>query len=130
MIKISAELNDHRLQGVIDFLALGVKPAYVRIYAGLRPPELGGSPVGDLLVELPMAEPIGTILNGVLTLTASEEAMVTATGQASWARVFNGEDTLGWDCDVTDQSGTGDIRLVSVNMYAGGYARIVSGTLR
>ncbi len=129
MIKISTELNTHRLQGVLDFLAKGTPVAYILLYSGERP-LFAQEPTGDLLVELPLAEPLGQIVDGVLQLTASDEAMVLVTGIATWARVFNGEHTIGWDCDVSDSAGTGDIRLMSTTLYAGGFARVVSGTLR
>jgi len=55
--------------------------------------------------------------------------MITATGQASWARIVNGEGDLAWDCDVSDLNGAGELRLPSTTLYAGGSTRIVSGVI-
>lgn len=128
MIEISSELNSYRLQGVVDFLALGSNPPYVEIYEGLRP-AFKATPIGALLVTLPLQDPVGTVSNGILTLNPSEEAQVLVDGTASWARVYNGSGGVAWDCDVSVVGGAGELKVVSLNLYAGGFARIVSGTL-
>ena len=128
MIKISPALNEYRLQGVMAFLALGTDGARAEVYDGARP-VFAGTPGGHLLVTIALVEPIGTIQDGVLTLMPTEEVMITATGQATWARIVNGEGGIAWDCDVSDLNGTGELRLPSTTLYAGGFTRIVSGVI-
>ena len=128
MIAISTALNEYRLQGVIAFLAQGSEGARAEIYDGVRP-GLGESPAGTRLVTIILADPIGTVAEGVLTLTPTAEVMITATGQATWARIVNGEGAVAWDCDVSDLNGTGELRLPSTTLYAGGFTRIVSGVI-
>ena len=128
MIAISPALNEYRLQGVMAFLAQGSEGARAEIYDGVRP-AFGGVPLGRLLVAIALAEPVGTIQDGVLTLTPTAEVMITATGQATWARIVNGEGAVAWDCDVSDLNGTGELRLASTTLYAGGFTRIVSGVI-
>lgn len=128
MIRISAELNDARLHSVVAFLSGGVESARVHVYDGARP-ALGAVPAGQLLATIPFAQPIGTVADGGLTLAPTVEALIAATGQASWARVVNGHGALAWDCDVSDLNGDGELRLPSTTLYAGGYTRIVSGRL-
>ena len=128
MITISPALNEYRLQGVIAFLAQGLEGARAEVYDGLRP-VFAAVPAGTLLVTIVLAEPLGTIEAGVLTLTPTEEVMITATGQATWARIVNGEGAVAWDCDVSDLNGTGELRLPSTTLYAGGFTRIVSGVI-
>ena len=128
MIQISTALNDHRLDGVITFLALGTPVAVARIYSGARP-AFGTTPTGTLLVEIPLQEPIGLVANGSLAITPSDEALILADGEATWARVVNGEGSIAWDCDVSNLAGTGEIRISSTTLFAGGYTRIISGTL-
>jgi len=125
---ISPELNDYRLNGVIAFLAAGAANAQANIYDGVRP-ALGGTPTGNLLAAIVLMEPVGTVANGLLTLTPTEEVMIAHTGQATWARIVNGHGTLAWDCDVSDLNGSGELRLPATTLYAGGYTRIVSGVL-
>ena len=128
MIAISTALNDYRLQGVMAFLAQGSEGARAEVYDGARP-VLGGAQLGQLLVAIALAEPLGTIQDGLLTLTPTDEVMITATGQATWARLVNGAGALAWDCDVSDLTGTGELRLPSTTLYAGGFTRIVSGVI-
>jgi hypothetical protein len=128
VIEISTELNEYRLNGVIAFLAGGAENARANLYDGVRP-TLGGAPTGNLLVSIVLMEPIGTVANGLLTLTPTDEVMIATTGQATWARIVNGNGALAWDCDVSDLNGSGELRLPSTTLYAGGYTRIVSGVL-
>lgn len=128
MIEISAELNEYRLNGVIAFLAGGAENARAHIYSDVRP-ALGATPNGTLLASIVLMEPLGTVADGLLTITPTDEVMIVNTGQATWARVVNGNGSVAWDCDVSDLNGTGELRLPSTTLYAGGYTRIVSGLL-
>lgn len=128
MLEISTELNDYRLQGVVDFLAVGTTNAVADIFSGDRP-AFKGTPTGDLLVSIALVEPLGTIADGGLTITPTPEAMILISGVAVWARVKNGDGVIGWDCSVSDLLGDGELKLPSTTLYAGGYTRIASGTL-
>lgn len=128
MIAISTALKNCRLDSVVAFLQLGADAATARIYDGARP-SLGGAPAGTLLVTIALAEPIGAVAGGVLTLTPTADALNEATGQATWARIVNGNGDLAWDCDVSDLNGTAELILTSTTLYIGGFTRIVSGTL-
>lgn len=128
MIQISNELNAYRLNGVIAFLSAGADNARAEIYDGVRP-ALGGVPSGNLLASVVLMEPLGTVADGLLTVATTNEVMIGTTGQATWARIVNGNGALAWDCDVSDLNGTGELRLPSTTLYAGGYTRIVSGLL-
>ena len=128
MLEITTALSDARLQAVVDFLAQGTENATIKIYAGTRP-AIGGAPSGDLLVSIPLVEPVGAVSGGVLTITSPPEEMVTTSGAATWARVANGDDVVAFDCDVSDEAGSGEITMQTTTLYAGGFARIVSGVL-
>ena len=128
MIQISNALGDYRLNAVVNFLAIGTQNASVRIYGGERP-ALGAAPSGDLLATIVLVEPIGEIEDGLLSITPTGEALIEIGGVATWARIVNGDGVLAWDCDVSDLNGTGELRLPSTTLYAGGYTRIVSGLL-
>lgn len=128
MIEISNALNGYRLQGVITFLALGTEQARAHLYAGPRP-SFGAPPQGPLLASIVLAEPLGTVVDGVLEVAATNEALILTTGEASWARIVNGQGALAWDCDASDLEGTGELRLPTTTLYAGGYTRILTGLL-
>ncbi len=127
MIEISAAFNEARLQGVINFLSQGTDNATVEIYAAPRP-ALGVTAAGALLVTIELAEPVGTLETGALTLTPTPEGLILATGQAAWARVRNGNAALAWDCDVSELAGDGELKMPTTQLYAGGFTRIVSGS--
>jgi hypothetical protein len=128
VIEISPELNEYRLNGVIAFLAGGAENAQAQVYSGARP-ALGETPMGTLLASIVLMEPLGTLVDGLLAITPTNEVMIVNTGQATWARVVNGNGSVAWDCDVSDLNGVGELRLPSTTLYAGGYTRIVSGLL-
>lgn len=125
-MNISVELANARLQAVIDFLALGAAPATVTLYDGVQP-ALGGTATNALAV-IELAEPLGTISNGTLTITPSPEVMVQNSGVVTWARWENGNGVLAFDCAVTDLAGAGPLKVASTQLYAGGNTRISSGT--
>jgi hypothetical protein len=127
MIGISSAFNEARLQGVINFLAQGTANAYVEVYEAPRP-ALGDPASGNLLVRVMLEEPVGTLAAGALTLTPTAEGLILVTGQAAWARVKNGDDALAWDCDVSDLNGSGELKMPTTQLYAGGFTRIVSGS--
>ena len=83
-----------------------------------------------MLVEIKLTKPAGTIAGGLLTLTQQEDGLISATGIATWARIKNGNGEHGWDCAVSDLAGSAPLKMASTQLYAGGYARIVSGSLR
>jgi hypothetical protein len=128
MIQISDELNAYRLQGVITFLSLGTEQARAHVYAGPRP-GFGEAPQGPLLASIVLAEPLGTVVDGVLEVAPTNEALILTTGEATWARIVNGNGALGWDCDASDLEGMGELRLPTTTLYAGGYTRILTGLL-
>lgn len=129
-MQISTELNDFRLGGVIEWAQQGAEHATAEIYDGTQP-AFGADPTGcTLLVVIVFAEPMGVISGGEMSITTTEEAMNVASGIAAWARIKNGAGSHGWDCAVSDLAGAAPLKMASTQLYAGGYARIVSGTLR
>lgn len=127
-MQISTALNEARLQGVIDFLAIGATNAKVQVYDGTQP-ALGDDPGVSPLVEITLVEPIGAISGGVLSIAQTNEYMISRSGIATWARVVNGNGQLAWDCAVTDTTGAGPLKLSQTQLYAGGYTRLISGAL-
>jgi hypothetical protein len=128
VIEISNALNGYRLQGVIQFLAIGTEQARAHLYAGPRP-SFGAPPQGTLLASIVLAEPLGAVADGVLEITPTNEALILVTGEVTWARIVNGLGALAWDCDASNLEGTGELRLPTTTLYAGGYTRILTGLL-
>lgn len=130
MIRISALHNEDRLQGTLTNLARGATPAKLRIYDNSGSPQIPAaitdSPTGVLLCEVTLKEPLGTVSGGVLTWDLPDDALVIASGTAYWARFIDGNGAASIDCTVTNTAGAGPIKLVDVNLLAGGSLRVAS----
>ena len=127
MITISTGLNEARLAGVRDFLDSGAGAATVNVYDGARP--AGGAAVTtqNLLTTITLPEPCGVVAANKLTLDPVPDALIVHTGDATWARILNGNGDYALGCDVTDTLGAGEIKLASTSLLIGGAARLVSG---
>ncbi|AAU91171.1 conserved hypothetical protein [Methylococcus capsulatus str. Bath] len=128
-VAITVEHNEARLAGTLAFLDAGPEPARLRIYGGTRPPTPATVPSSEMLVEIRLTKPAGTISGGLLTLTQQEDGLITATGVATWARLVNGNDVTALDLDCSGTDGNGDVKLASTALYLGGDARMVSAIL-
>jgi hypothetical protein len=128
-VAITVEHNEARLAGTLAFLDAGPEPARLRIYGGTRPPTPDTVPSSEMLVEIRLTKPAGTISGGLLILTQQEDGLITATGVATWARLVNGNDVTALDLDCSGTDGDGDVKLASTNLYLGGDARMVSAIL-
>lgn len=129
MLAFGPDANDARLTGLLNYMDTGAGHARIRIYGTSRPSTAGDSPGGTHLVEIMLDDPAGSIVDHELVLEASVDAFITSTGVAVWARVVNGNGDFVLDCDVTVTAGDGDIKLNTLNLYAGGLVRLVAATL-
>lgn len=123
----AAERAAAALQATLTALNSGPTGATIAIYATARP-AVGDVPGGDPLATFTLPKPAGAIDAGVLTLASVDDAFITATGVAVWARVSANGLTV-FDCDVSDTAGTATIRLATTQLYAGGSVRLASGVL-
>ncbi|MFZ6775791.1 hypothetical protein ACO0LD_03090 [Undibacterium sp. Ji83W] len=120
ILSISPQHLEARQAGSLTHLDAGSGHARVRIYNGVQP--AFGGPETQMLVEVALTKPAGIVAGGVLSLTVSTFGLIAVTGQATWARVVNGNGEIAFDCDVTDAAGNGVIQLESTQLYAGGKA--------
>ena len=130
MLIITPAHNEARLGGTLAFLDAGAAHAKLRIYKGTRPadPQTAANPA-DLLVEITLTKPAGSVSGGQLALTQDEDGLITATGTASWARCINGAGVAAFDADCSDSAGAGDVKLPSTSLLAGGGCRLISAVL-
>lgn len=128
-ITLSTEHRLARMESTRAFLDRGTQPARVRIYGGVRPAQPADTPPSGMLVEVRLTRPCGNVVGGQLVLTAMENALITASGLATWARLVNGEDVTAMDLDCSDLAGDGEIRFEQTQLYAGGYAQMANAVL-
>lgn len=130
MLAISPAHNEARLGGTLAFLDAGAGAAKIRVYKGARPADAQSAATSlNLLVEITLSKPAGAVAGGILALTQAEDGLIVATGEASWARVVNGAGVVAFDADCSDAFGSGDIRLPSLNLLAGGSCRLISAVM-
>lgn len=115
------------LAATLTALNAGTTGATISLYSTARPAN-GASAGGAAQAVLTLPNPAGTITDGVLTLAAVTDAMITSTGVVIWARmVANG--VILFDCDVSDTTGSATIRLATTQLYTGGAVHLTSAIL-
>ena len=128
-ITTAQALNDARLVGTVAYLDTGTGNAAVRIYGGTRPATAAGTPTSEMLTQISLTKPCGTVSAGTLTITQLEDSLITTTGTATWARVVNGDGATAFDCDAGQGVGAWEVQLGQTTLFAGGAARVVSAVL-
>lgn len=124
-VTISAAHNNYRLDGTLAFLNVGADVTHIRIYGGVRPAN-GAAPGSSALVDIALPSPPGARVGNKLVLTGIDDTLVLLTGNATWARIVNGDGEHAVDCDVSATAGVGEIKLESTMLYAGGVCRVLS----
>lgn len=128
-VRITTAHNDARLAATLSQLDGGTGNAALQIYEGVRAANIADSPSGAMLTQIELTKPAGVISMGALALTASGDGLNAATGIATWARFVNGDGLVVMDGDCSDMGGSGDVRLISTQLYAGGDARLASAVI-
>ena len=119
---ISDALALAQLYATLDRLATAPGPATVLIYTTTMPPD--GDPLTiapDAQVTIPLASPPGAIVAGVLKLApaAGSTPVVLAGGVPRWGLLVAGDGVPLARGDVTNEAGTGAIRITG-GITAGG----------
>jgi hypothetical protein len=131
---LTTALTVGRLTLLQTAIEAGAGAPALEVWAGEVPADAETTPAGALLVACPLARPIGTVANGALTLAEIPEAMVTTTGNASFARFVDGD---GVPVALLTLGGTGSAAEVllpfpegePLRLYAGAYLRPTAGVL-
>jgi hypothetical protein len=67
---------------------------YLRLYNGTQPATVDTAASGTLLAELRFPSPVGTVVNGVLTIgTVTGDISANATGNPTWFRALGANGT-------------------------------------
>lgn len=81
------------------------------------------------LVTFEIADPSGTVTNGVFTGTNPAVALVAETGTAAWARVVDSSSGTVFDADVGVTSSGAVIEIDNLSLVEGSYCTITSFVL-
>lgn len=119
-----------RRQSRGELLAGWLDGGEIRVYDSNRP-ATSDTAVGSQvnLVTFAIADPSGSVSNGIFTGGSIAAALVAATGTATWARVVDDSAGTVFDCDVGVAGSGALIELDSVSLVEGGYCSVTSFTL-
>lgn len=129
MISETPASREASLQGRLTFLDAGPDNAKMLVYGGTRPENSSLMASSEVLCELVLTKPAGSIASGQLSLTQQGEGLILRTGIATWVRVTNGQGQTAFDLDAGPQEGTAEAKFTSVQLYAGGGLRLLSAVL-
>lgn len=129
MINETSASRAASLLGRLAFLDAGTLSARMRIYAGEQPASASEAPGSEILCEITLSKPAGVVSGASLSLTQAEEGLIVRTGVASWVRVINGDSQTAFDMTASIQSGNGEAKFTTVQLYAGGGLRLLSAVL-
>lgn len=125
-VAYSTTVRTNRMTQVLNAIDLGAGAGLLKIYDGTRP--ASGGTATNLLATLTLSDPCGSVLSGVLTLSAiTSDTSADATGTATWARITDSTGTFVLDCSV-GASGT-DIILNTAAIVIGAQVSVTSAVL-
>lgn len=118
----------HQTNNMTDVVTQAGTTGYLLIYTGAQPAHCSTAASGTLLASLPMANPIGTVSSGVLTMSAITSAAAVATGTAGYWRICTS--SAGTTCIAQGSVGTSgaDLNLSSTSLASGINVSVTSFT--
>lgn len=126
-IALADTIRTARATAILTAMDAGSGPAVMKFYTATQPTK--GAAITDqtLLGTVTCSDPAGTVLSGVLTLSAiADDALADADGITTWARVLDSTGAFVMDITVTNNAGAGPIKMASTQIYAGGIIRVAS----
>jgi len=115
-VRIANAVRNNRITQILNAIDAGSGPGRLRIYSGSKPGTKGAAPAGDLLADIPLADPCGTASGGVLTFTMPQSAASSISGTASFLYLVDSDGTYVADGDI-GTSGS-DLNLVTLTITA------------
>lgn len=139
MITVTTEHNVERLIATRTYVDAGNSPAKLELFDCARA-TVNDAPAAPPLVTCFLANPSGVVNNLGYALTQAEDAIISGTGNPTWARITSRAGLTVADLSVrlsTDPATDGEIVLPykaseasqGRTLFAGGVFRIAGGTL-
>lgn len=108
----------------------GTGPFTWSIYTGPMPASTATAITSQVLLgTFTGADPAGVVSGPTLTFSPLANVSGLAVGTAAWARLCDSDGVVRGDFDVTDLSGSGAIKMESVEVTPGRTLRIVSAVM-
>lgn len=126
--KVRQSTRNAMAQVIVDALDAGSGPSLLKFYTGAMPasPETA---ITDqvLLGTLTCSDPSASVTDGTITFAAiTQDDAADAGGTVTWARHCDSTGAAVIDHDVTNEAGTGAIKLNTVTVVQGGPIRMNS----
>jgi hypothetical protein len=130
-VKIDTTVRNACADAAVDLLDIG-GTAKLQIWSGAAPSDPSAAPAGTKLAEITLKAPaFGAAATGVATLdvTGGLSNTAAATGTAGFARLVNGAGAGRMDLTVSDEAGSGEVKLASTSIVSGTTVSVTSGTI-
>ena len=120
-IKFNSTLRTSIIQLIADSINAGTGTGYIEIYSGTQPSSPQVLVTNQVkLSTLTFSDPCGLVSTGTLTFSdITRDNTADNSGTATWARVFNADNVAVCDLDITDDLGTGAIKLDNIYIIQG-----------
>jgi hypothetical protein len=127
-ISLSTKIRNATCNNIVDSIDQGttVLNGYIEIRDGDRPATPQNSATGKMLATLFFSSPaFGEAVNGTAVANSiTADTSINATGIATWFRIYNRNNEVQMDGDITLTGGGGDIEFDDVTFIEGGTAII------
>lgn len=124
------------LTALLGLLNASPHSGAIQFYSSPRP-DAGATPAGTLVVAIPLPATAGSVNSGLyqIQLTVPIEAQITGADSGTgttvtWARVLDGAGAWFADVSVSDEAGSGEIKLQTTLLYNGAYCRLTSAVFQ
>lgn len=132
-VRLANQTQQDACDAVAGYIDTGTGAGTIEIRDGTQPANANLTATGTLLATLTFQTTAfgAADTSGVATVTPSivGDTSADASGTASWARIKTSGSATVFDCDVTNNTGTGTIKFDSVNFQVGGTVDITAFTI-
>lgn len=132
IMRLKVALRNSIGQLIVSAMDAGSGPGTIEFYDGAMPVGGPATAVGAqvLLGVLVCSDPSASVEDGIITFSAvTQDSAANAGGIASWARVKDSDGNAVADYDVTNEAGSGAIKVNTTTIFAGGPIQMVSFTI-
>lgn len=128
VLKLSLAARTALAQALLDKFDAASGPCTIKFYTGAQPAGPGTAVTTQtLLGTLTCSDPMGVAAAGALTFNAVfQDSAADATGTATWARLLDGAGVAQGDFDVTDEAGSGVVKMNTTSIISGGPIQVSS----
>lgn len=129
---IRTTLGTTLAQALLDDIKTGTAGnAKMQLYTGTRPSALGGAITDDLLAEFNLGATVGSVTNGVLTLSGwSNEDAAPNGGAPGWARILDEDGNEVIYLTASASGGGGQVIVNASSIVLGSPVDLTSAAIR